>query len=59
MRLPEVFRVKDKFGVRAGADYGFMSTTLDQAVALHYSSGNEAAANTVLSIQMDVRRWVL
>ena len=35
-------------------DYGFMSTTLDQAVALHYSKAREsAAASTVLAIQMD------
>ena len=42
-----------KFGVAAGADFGFMSTTLDQAVALHYSKGKDTAASTVLSIQMD------
>ena len=53
MRLPAAFRVPDKFGIRAGADYGFMSTTLDQGVALHYSGGNEDAASTVLAIQMD------
>ena len=36
----------------AGADFGFMSTTLDQGVALHYSKGREAsAASTVLAIQ--------
>ena len=35
-------------------DYGFMSTTLDQAVALHYSKAKESSAvSTVLAIQMD------
>ena len=54
MMLPACFREKDKFGIAAGADYGFMSTTLDQGVALSYSKGEtKNAASTVFAIQMD------
>ena len=55
MKLPEAFEVADKFGIRAGADYAFMSTTMEQDVALGYSldpSGKDTAS-TLLSIQMD------
>ena len=38
MKLPEVFLKPDATGVRAGVEYGFMSTTADKEVALGYSS---------------------
>ena len=48
----KAFRVANKVGVRAGGEYGFMSTALDQAVALSYAKGQENEPSTVLSIQM-------
>ena len=53
MKLPKNFLISDKFGVKAGADYGFMSTTLNQEVALEYSTWADGQASTVIAIQMD------
>ena len=47
----QAFCKPDKYGVCAGADYGFTSTTLEQSVALSYSQDTEATASTMVAIQ--------
>ena len=37
--LPESFRIEDKFGIKGGVEFGFMSTTLNGEVAREYASG--------------------
>ena len=46
-----MFRVEDKFGIRMGAEYAFMSTTLDKNVARQYCVGE--LASTLIEAQMD------
>ena len=48
-RLPPQFFAADKYGVRGGVEYGFMSTTLERAVAVGYA-GDGAA--TVIEMAM-------
>lgn len=40
MKLPDCFLCPDATGVRAGVEYGFMSTTANEEVALGYSMGS-------------------
>jgi hypothetical protein len=40
--------------VPQGADFGFMSTTLDRKVALEYSNASDKSASTVLKMTMVV-----
>ena len=47
--LPKEFWEENKFGVRGGIESAFMSTTLDEEVALSYASGG--GAGFVLEIQ--------
>ena len=47
--LPKEFWEENKFGVRGGIESAFMSTTLDEEVALSYAAGG--GAGFVLEIQ--------
>ena len=47
--LPRSFYVANEEGVKGGVEYGFMSTTVDRAQALHYAQGK---ASTVLEMEM-------
>ena len=38
--LPEDFLMEDRFGVRGGVEFGLMSTTQDQKVAIQYAESN-------------------
>ena len=51
MALPEQFWVPNEFGVRGGVEPAFMSTTLDQAVAMGYASGDGSRAGIVIEVQ--------
>ena len=48
--LPSQFFREDDYGVRGGVEYGFMSTTLDRAVAVKYASGSKAT--TIIEMTM-------
>ena len=52
--LPEEFWQANEHGVRGGIELGFMSTTLDRAVALGFASNDqiEGTPSTVFEIQM-------
>jgi hypothetical protein len=43
MKLPKSFLLPDNCGVRSGVEYGFMSATLDRAIAQRYSKGHGKA----------------
>ena len=47
--LPSSFFEANAEGVRGGIEYGFSSTTIDRAQALHYASGK---ASTVFEMEM-------
>ena len=47
--LPPSFFEANEEGVRGGIEYGFSSTTVDQAQALHYAAGK---ASTVFEMEM-------
>ena len=47
--LPRSFYVANEEGVKGGVEYGFTSTTVDRAQALHYAQGK---ASTVLEMEM-------
>lgn len=47
--LPQSFQSKDADGVRGGVEFGFSSTTVDRAQALHYAEGK---APTVFESEM-------
>eukprot|EP01052_Picozoa_sp_SAG31_P028816 SAG31_NODE_2813_length_5048_cov_8.252576_2_plen_574_part_00 len=53
MKLPETFLTPDATGVRAGVEYGFMSTTANEEVALGYSKGSDGAPRTVFAATMN------
>ena len=50
--LPEEFWQANEHGVRGGIELGFMSTTLDRAVALGFASNEQGTPSTVFEIQM-------
>ena len=52
MKLPEPFLVPSKFNVRGGVEYGFMSATLDQRVALRYATSNPDEPSTLMVMQV-------
>jgi hypothetical protein len=52
MKLPEPFLVLSKFNVRGGVEYGFMSATLDQRVALRYATSNPDEPSTLMVMQV-------
>jgi WD40 repeat protein len=52
MKLPEPFLVPSKHNVRGGVEYAFMSTTLDQRVALRYATSNPDEPSTLMVMQM-------
>ena len=47
MKLPEKFLSKDSTGVRTGVEFGFMSTTANEDVALQYLGTDTQAPRTV------------
>eukprot|EP00325_Prymnesiales_sp_UTEX-LB-985_P002783 CAMPEP_0174705770 /NCGR_PEP_ID=MMETSP1094-20130205/8869_1 /TAXON_ID=156173 /ORGANISM="Chrysochromulina brevifilum, Strain UTEX LB 985" /LENGTH=1050 /DNA_ID=CAMNT_0015903971 /DNA_START=465 /DNA_END=3614 /DNA_ORIENTATION=+ len=47
--LPSSFFDANEEGVRGGIEFGFSSTTIDRAQALHYASGN---ASTIFEMEM-------
>lgn len=47
--LPRSFHVANEEGVKGGVEFGFTSTTVDRAQALHYAQGG---ASTVLEMEM-------
>jgi WD40 repeat protein len=52
MKLPAPFLAPSKFNVRGGVEYGFMSTTLDQRVALRYATSGAGEPSTLMVMQM-------
>merc|ERR1719367_1709392 len=50
--LPPQFWEKNDFGVCGGIEFGFMSTTVDENVALSYAAGDGQRASTVFEIKM-------
>eukprot|EP01046_Picozoa_sp_COSAG06_P059377 COSAG06_NODE_12262_length_1402_cov_2.223331_1_plen_317_part_10 len=50
MKLPQAFIQADEFGVRGGVEYGFMSTTTSEQVALGFAknSDNRTASTLVI-----------
>jgi hypothetical protein len=52
MKMPEPFLVPSKFNVRGGVEYGFMSATLDQCVALRYATSNPDEPSTLTVMQV-------
>ena len=51
MALPDEFWHESEFGVRGGVENAFMSTTLDDQVAMGYASGSDKAG-IVFEVQM-------
>ena len=43
IKLPKSFTEKNELNVRGGVEYGFMSTTTNEAVALTFAKGADAA----------------
>jgi WD40 repeat protein len=52
MKLPEPFLVPSKHNIRGGIEYAFMSTTLDQKVALRYATSGTGEPSTLMVMQM-------
>ena len=53
LKLPRRFLQHDSHNTRGGVEFGFMSTTLERDVALHYAkSGNPQAPSTVIESSM-------
>ena len=51
-QLPESFRKPDARNFRGGVEYGFMSTTRERSVALHYGAGAGALVVSAPSAAM-------
>ena len=45
-RLPDAFLAPDEFDVRGGVEFGFMSATVDRAVAVTYASYSKGRDHT-------------
>jgi WD40 repeat protein len=55
MKLPRQFLVANEQNVRGGVEYGFMSTTLDESVAISYAKGGDTdTASTVIQATMGI-----
>jgi WD40 repeat protein len=52
MKLPEPFLVRSKFNVRGGVEFGFMSCTLDEKVALRYAKTRPDEPSTLMVMEM-------
>eukprot|EP01050_Picozoa_sp_SAG11_P019987 SAG11_NODE_3278_length_2557_cov_2.015813_3_plen_430_part_01 len=52
MKLPKSFTAADKYNVKGGVEFGFMSTTLDRGVAEKYSKGASNAPSLILEMRM-------
>ena len=50
MRLPKSFTEKNKQNVAGGVEYGFMSTTTDEAVAMSFAKGGDAGTASTLVV---------
>ena len=50
MRLPKSFTEKNELNVRGGVEYGFMSTTTDEAVAMSFAKGGDAGTASTLVV---------
>ena len=48
MKLPRCFLEKDANNVRGGVEFGFMSTTIEEGVALSYAMGRSAKTSSTL-----------
>jgi hypothetical protein len=52
MKLPKPFLVPNEYNVKGGVEYAFMSTTLDQNVALRYAKSSVGEPSTLMVLQM-------
>ena len=50
--LPKLMHEADKYNVRGGVEFGFMSCTLDRRVAMHYASGRKDQSAVLFEMQM-------
>ena len=48
MKLPDEFWTANEFGMKAGVENGFMSTTLDRGVAMGYAKGDGSRMGIVI-----------
>jgi hypothetical protein len=55
MKMPDQIENASKFGARLGIEYGFMSTTTDKAIAVHYGQDTWSGhgLSYVLQFEMD------
>ena len=51
--MPESFLKPDEFNVVGGVEFGFLSTTTNRDVAMHYAAGQSSAGKPAIVLQME------
>jgi hypothetical protein len=50
--LPQAMNLANKYNVRGGVEFGFMSATLDRRVAMHYASAKRESPALLFEMKM-------